>query len=53
MYQTFLDRDLLKMESRVPLGGSSLENPVKHVSLSWDPSERPNKAQMVAAVKGY
>ncbi|WP_235885996.1 relaxase/mobilization nuclease domain-containing protein [Bradyrhizobium niftali] len=27
--------------------------PVKHVSLSWDPSERPSREEMIAAAQSY
>lgn len=53
MIATFHNRDLLKAEAGVRAGGAKLEKPVKHVSLSWHPSEKPSKAEMIAATTSF
>src|SRR6202020_1184994 len=34
-------------------GGRPLENPVRHFSLNWHPSEEPTRDQMVWAVQNF
>jgi hypothetical protein len=38
IYTTFKDAELLKQQAGVHAGGSPVEKPVKHYSLSWHPS---------------
>lgn len=45
--------DLLKREARVSTGGSKLERPVKHFSLSWHTSETPDREHMIETVQKY
>lgn len=53
MLHTYRDRDLLKAEAGTRRGGSSVEKPVKHVSLAWHVSERPTQAVMIVAATSY
>lgn len=53
MLHTYRDRDLLKAEAGIRRGGSSVEKPVKHVSLAWHVSERPTQAVMIEAATSY
>jgi Relaxase/Mobilisation nuclease domain len=53
MLHTYRDRDLLRQAAGVRPGGASIEKPVKHVSLSWDPSEKPSREEMIAAAQSY
>jgi Relaxase/Mobilisation nuclease domain len=53
MLWTIRGADWLKQQSNVPSGGRPLENPVKHFSLNWHPSETPTREQMIEAVEGF
>ena len=53
MLWTFRSADLLKREAGISTGGSRLEKPVKHISLSWPHSEAPNKEHMIETVRAY
>lgn len=53
MMATYWDRDRLKREAGLAPGGRPVEQPVKTVSLSWHPDERPDQAAMEAAAVGY
>jgi hypothetical protein len=43
----------LKQQAQVRSGGRSLENPVKHFSLNWHPSETPSREQMIEATESF
>ncbi|MBY6240059.1 relaxase/mobilization nuclease domain-containing protein [Methylosinus sp. Sm6] len=53
MLTTCLDADLLKAEAGVRTVGRKVEKPVKHVSLNWHPSEKPERADMVRAAESF
>src|SRR5262245_1610755 len=53
MLHTFWNRDLLKEEAGIRRGGAKLEKPVKHFSLSWHPSLRPSKEEMIDATLSF
>ena len=53
MYTTCLDADLLKQEAGIRAGGTQVEKPVKHVSLNWDPSETPDRAEITRAAQWF
>ncbi len=53
MYTTWLDGPLLKQQAGVRAGGRRIEKPVKHYSLSWHPSEKPTREDMIAAVQSH
>lgn len=55
MLHVYLDRDFLRAQAGVRPGGASIEKPVKHVSLSWDPSEKPTltREEMIAAAEAF
>ncbi|MBB4397940.1 hypothetical protein GGD62_007078 [Bradyrhizobium sp. ERR14] len=53
MLHTYRDRDLLRKEAGVRPGGATIDRPVKHISLSWDPSERPSQDEMIAAAQSF
>jgi hypothetical protein len=53
MIWTARSADLLKREAGAATGGSKLEKPVWHVSLSWAHSDMPDRAHMVETVQGY
>ena len=53
MLWTFRSADLLKREAGISTGGSKLEKPVKHFSLSWPHGETPTKEHMVETVQAY
>jgi hypothetical protein len=53
MLWTVRGADWLKQLSNVPSGGRPLENPVKHFSLNWHPSETPTREQMVETVESF
>jgi hypothetical protein len=53
MLWTVRGADWLKQQSNVPPGGRPLENPVKHFSLNWHPSETPTREQMIEGVEGF
>jgi hypothetical protein len=47
MAATAMDADRLKREAGVDRRGRKLTKPVFHMSLSWEPGERPSHAHMV------
>lgn len=53
MYTTFKDAEFLKEQSGQHGGGTPLEKPVKHISLSWHPDEHPTKEQMIEAAQSF
>ncbi len=53
MLWTVRGADWLKQQSNVPSGGRPLENPVKHFSLNWHPSETPTREQMIETVESF
>ena len=53
MYTTFKDAEFLKEQSGQHGGGTPLEKPVKHISLSWHPDEHPTKGQMIEAAMSF
>lgn len=53
MLWTFRAADALKREAGVSTGGSKLEKPVKHFSLSWPHGVVPTKAHMIETVQAY
>jgi hypothetical protein len=53
MLWTYRARDLLKEEAGVPLGGSKVDAPVKHVSLNWRPVDRPSQEEMISAAASF
>ncbi len=53
MVWTHRDAELLKQEAGIRAGGRPTEKPVKHVSLSWSPEERPTQEHMVETAEDY
>jgi hypothetical protein len=53
MLWTFRSADALKREAGVATGGSKLEKPVKHFSLSWPHGEAPGREHVVETVQAY
>ncbi|MCP3439803.1 relaxase/mobilization nuclease domain-containing protein [Bradyrhizobium sp. CCGUVB14] len=53
MLWTFRSADLLKRQAGISTGGSKLEKPVRHFSLSWAHGETPDKAHMIETVQKY
>lgn len=53
MYWTYRAADQLKRAAGVSTGGTKLQNPVKHLSLNWHPSDHPTKDEMVRAVRDF
>jgi hypothetical protein len=53
MFRTAFDAELLKAEAGIHAGGSKVEKPVLHVSLSWHPSEQSDKEAMIKAADGF
>lgn len=53
MYTTAAQAELLKEQAGVHGGGTALEKPVKHISLSWHPDELPTREQMIEAAEGF
>ena len=51
MHTTALNAGVLKVEQGI--GGSKVERPVKHFSLNWHPSERPDQEEMLGAVQSF
>jgi hypothetical protein len=50
---TARDQDYLKLQSGARLSGRPCEEPVMTISLSWHPSEKPGKQQMIEAADSY
>ena len=53
MLWTYRAADALKREAGVSTGGSKLEKPVKHFSLSWPHGAEPTKEQIIDTVRAY
>ncbi len=53
MLWTVRAADDLKREAGVSAGGRKLENPVKHFSLNWHPSDKPSRDEMIEAVQDF
>lgn len=53
MLWTFRSADALKREAGISTGGSKLEKPVKHFSLSWPHGDAPAKEHMIETVRAY
>lgn len=53
MYWTYRAADQLKRAAGISTGGTRLQNPVKHLSLNWHPSDQPTREEMFAAVKDF
>lgn len=45
--------EMLKREAGIRAGGRPLENPVKHFSLNWHPSEEVTRDDMVETVRDF
>lgn len=53
MLWTYRAADALKRDAGISTGGSRLEKPVKHFSLSWPHGVTPSKAHMIETVRAY
>lgn len=53
MIGTAKHAEVLKAEAGIHGGGTRTEKPVKHLSLNWHPSEKPDKAEMVRASQAF
>jgi hypothetical protein len=53
MLWTFRSADALKRQAGISTGGSKLEKPVKHFSLSWAHGEAPAKEHVIETVQKY
>jgi hypothetical protein len=53
MLWTFRAADWLKEQAGARAGGRRLDNPVRHFSLNWHPSENPSREHMVETVQSY
>lgn len=53
MYTTWLNAETLKADAGIRAGGRKTEKPVKHVSLSWHPNEKPDKGEMISAALSF
>src|SRR5262245_49091564 len=51
MHTTALNAGVLKAEHGV--GGRKVERPVKHFSLNWHPSERPDREEIIETAKSF
>lgn len=45
--------DELKRQAGIKAGGRRLENPVKHFSLNWHPTEDPSREHMIETVESF
>ena len=52
MSRTAADADQIKREAGTSTRGRKLKKPVAHLTLSWAPNERPDRAEMMSAVRG-
>lgn len=52
MVSTCRDADLLKEASGIAVA-TMVEKPVKHLSLNWHPSEKPEREAMIAAAESF
>lgn len=53
MLWTYRAAEDLKRQAGVRNGGRQLENPTRHLSLNWHPSEMPSRAHMIEAVESF
>ncbi len=53
MWATAEAQTRLKLEAGLSTAGRKCTNPVKTISLSWHPSERPTSDQMLEAADSY
>jgi hypothetical protein len=53
MLWTFRSADALKRQAGISTGGSKLEKPVKHFSLSWPHGDAPPREHVIATVQAY
>jgi hypothetical protein len=53
MLWSYRAADDLKRQAGVKAGGRRLENPVRHFSLNWHPSETPSREHMVEKVESF
>ncbi len=53
MRRTAADQELLKQASGIAGGGRKTEDPVKTISLSWAPHQRPSRDEMQEAADSY
>jgi Relaxase/Mobilisation nuclease domain len=53
MLWTARHAELLKQEAGVRGGGRATESPVKHVSLSWSPEEKPTRERMIETAEDF
>jgi hypothetical protein len=53
MLWTYRAAEDLKRQAGVPSGGRPLENPVRHFSLNWHPSETPTREHMIETVESF
>jgi hypothetical protein len=53
MLWTYRAAEDLKRQAGVPAGGRPLENPVRHFSLNWHPSETPLREHMIETVESF
>jgi hypothetical protein len=53
MLWTFRAADMLKRQAGIATGGSKLDKPVRHISLSWPQGEAPTQEHMTETVQAY
>ena len=53
MLWTFRAADMLKRQAGIATGGSKLDKPVRHISLSWPQGEAPTQQHMTETVQAY
>jgi len=53
MLWTYRSADELKRQAGLKAGGRALENPVRHFSLNWHPSENPTREHMIETVESF
>jgi hypothetical protein len=53
MFTTWHNAEFLKREAGIRADGGKMEKPVKHISLSWDPSQTLTREAMIDAVDKY
>lgn len=53
LYWTAKNAEALKADAGVRGGGRKSDNPVKHISLNWHPSQNPSKEHMIATAEEF
>jgi hypothetical protein len=53
MYITAENAELLKQQAGLRAGGRKTENPVKHISLNWDPADNPSQKHMIETTQHF